>query len=92
MQDHKKNVVHTDKVGELINHYLKLEIMKVELSNEEIIALRIAITKSSYLTDISERRECNTTLSKAYITISHRIRELCDEVWKMEAEEYNHKH
>ena len=66
--------------------------MKVELSNEEIKALRIAIAKSTLMDDFSERNECNTPLCKAYVTISYRIRELCDEVWQNEEEQYNHKH
>ena len=65
--------------------------MKIELSNEEIKALRIALAKSSLMTDLSERNECNTPLAKAYVTISYRIRELCDEVWEQEAEQYNPK-
>ena len=65
--------------------------MKVELSNEEIKALRIAIAKSSLMDDFSERNQCNTPLCKAYVTVSYRIRELCDEVWKNETEQYNPK-
>jgi hypothetical protein len=65
--------------------------MKIELSNEEIKALRIAIAKSSLMTDLNKRDECNTPLAKAYETISYRIRELCDEVWELETEQINPK-
>ena len=65
--------------------------MKVELSNEEIIALRIAIAKSTLIDDLSKRNECNTPLAKTYKNVSYRIRELCDKIWHKEEEQNNHK-
>tara|TARA_R110000803_G_scaffold209612_2_gene279600 strand:+ start:931 stop:1131 length:201 start_codon:yes stop_codon:yes gene_type:complete len=65
--------------------------MKIEISNEEIKALRIALAKSTLSEDLSERNECNTPIGKAYYSVSYRIRTLCDEVWKNEAVQYTPK-